>query len=239
MTPSSFKYLGPGTAVRDTIQATMDEERFSDYDNVLKKSNNLNDVCFGCDGGCSDVTCSSKRSSRVSADVESNICDTPVTCRSPTQGICGDRNSDLEPKLYEVDSLERGQGRCQSHVGDKSRQDSCHVPQTDKDVDCDNMNISQFERTNEGDSDNGNSQSNSPTKQTPSPKSPRSLKGSQKSPRTRAKKFKRLRSTGEAPDESPNKRGNMKKSNESLSENGQIHCRVRAPNLGTTTVICS
>lgn len=39
-----------------------------------EKDNNVNDVCFGCDGGCSDATCSSKRSSQVSADVEST-CD--------------------------------------------------------------------------------------------------------------------------------------------------------------------
>ncbi|XP_055871514.1 mitogen-activated protein kinase kinase kinase 13-like [Biomphalaria glabrata] len=37
------------------------------------QDNNINDVCFGCDGGCSDATCSSKRSSQVSADVESTF----------------------------------------------------------------------------------------------------------------------------------------------------------------------
>lgn len=44
---------------------------------------NINDVCFGCDGGCSDATCSSKRSSQVSADIESTCDISPLP--SPRQ----------------------------------------------------------------------------------------------------------------------------------------------------------
>ncbi|KAK6971262.1 mitogen-activated protein kinase kinase kinase 12, partial [Biomphalaria glabrata] len=49
------------------------------------QDNNINDVCFGCDGGCSDATCSSKRSSQVSADVESTCDLSPLP--SPKQNL--------------------------------------------------------------------------------------------------------------------------------------------------------
>ncbi|KAI8732011.1 mitogen-activated protein kinase kinase kinase 12 [Biomphalaria glabrata] len=49
------------------------------------QDNNINDVCFGCDGGCSDATCSSKRSSQVSADVESTCDLSPLS--SPKQNL--------------------------------------------------------------------------------------------------------------------------------------------------------
>ncbi|XP_074651356.1 mitogen-activated protein kinase kinase kinase 13-A-like [Tubulanus polymorphus] len=72
VSPTVFKFLGPGTAIREN----------STEFHVREEHRNLNDVCFGCDGSCSDVTCSSKRSSRISADVESNVCDS--ACSSPT-----------------------------------------------------------------------------------------------------------------------------------------------------------
>ncbi|XP_041374787.1 mitogen-activated protein kinase kinase kinase 13-like [Gigantopelta aegis] len=89
VTPKSFKYMGPGTAIRE--YKSEDEHRDDSSDQSFRQKNknnavavddrNLNDVCFGCDGGCSDATCSSKRSSQVSADVESNTCDS--VCNSP------------------------------------------------------------------------------------------------------------------------------------------------------------
>ena len=85
--PTTFKYLGPGTAVRDLKKCPGHAHGHGGQAGELD-DRNLNDVCFGCDGGCSDATCSSKRSSRVSdnaADVESNVCETP--CTSPTQGL--------------------------------------------------------------------------------------------------------------------------------------------------------
>lgn len=42
-------------------------------DEVVEKS--VNDVCFGCDGVCSDYICSSKWFSRISVDIESNVGD--------------------------------------------------------------------------------------------------------------------------------------------------------------------
>lgn len=87
VSPSAFRYLGPATAIREHL--TEDEQDQSDRHmqdspvavKTLPEHANLNDVCFGCDGGCSDATCSSsKRSSQVSADVEST-CDSPA--RSP------------------------------------------------------------------------------------------------------------------------------------------------------------
>lgn len=87
VSPSSFRYMGPATAIREHL--TEDEyEHTEDHckpSNVVPKvhsdQDNMNEVCFGCDGGCSDATCSSsKRSSQISADVEST-CDSPA--RSP------------------------------------------------------------------------------------------------------------------------------------------------------------
>ncbi|ESP00834.1 hypothetical protein LOTGIDRAFT_238473 [Lottia gigantea] len=74
---SSFKYMGPGTAIRE--QKNEEEASNDKPTNQNLKEKNLNDVCFGCDGGCSDATCSSKRSSQVSADTESNLNDSPGT----------------------------------------------------------------------------------------------------------------------------------------------------------------
>ncbi|CAG5118235.1 unnamed protein product, partial [Candidula unifasciata] len=107
--PGTFKYLGPGTAIReqrseDEIEG-MEDKLYRRQQVVAKRNDscnencslaaaspaasgrltnlrcsgsfktaNVNDVCFGCDGGCSDATCSSKRSSQISADVEST-CD--------------------------------------------------------------------------------------------------------------------------------------------------------------------
>ena len=67
-TPSSLKTVSGGNQI---YRRSLDE---------VQNARNLNDVCFGCDGGCSDTMCSSKRSSRNSADVESN-CTSP--CPSP------------------------------------------------------------------------------------------------------------------------------------------------------------
>nr|KAG5713709.1 hypothetical protein BaRGS_024336 [Batillaria attramentaria] len=83
VSPSAFRYLGPATAIRE--HQTEDELEQGEGGVPSPKmpgdQSNLNDVCFGCDGGCSDATCSSsKRSSQISADVESS-CDSPA--RSP------------------------------------------------------------------------------------------------------------------------------------------------------------
>lgn len=82
---ASMQFLGPGMAVRDN--ETLPERLGSHLEHHVYHvtGKNLNDVCFGCDGGCSDTTCSSKRSSRASADVESNACDSP--CRSPLRSF--------------------------------------------------------------------------------------------------------------------------------------------------------
>ena len=85
----TFDFLGPATALRecgsptDTCKMDTESEKSS-----TKCDTNLNDVCFGCDGNCSDNTCSSKRSSRASADVESNsnTCDSPYDS-SPTTNL--------------------------------------------------------------------------------------------------------------------------------------------------------
>lgn len=79
---STFNFLGPATALRELGSPTEQTQKsITDLD-LCANSNgcdkNLNDVCFGCEGQCSDVTCSSKEStpSRESvADVESNTCD--------------------------------------------------------------------------------------------------------------------------------------------------------------------
>jgi mitogen-activated protein kinase kinase kinase 13 len=67
VSPGVFKYLGPGTAVRE--YKSNDEHEFGCHkcSRDLTHSN-LNDVCFGCEGGCSDNICSSQRSSKISLD---------------------------------------------------------------------------------------------------------------------------------------------------------------------------
>lgn len=81
---STFNFLGPATALREFGSPTEKTHKsITDLDlstnsNGCDKDKNLNDVCFGCEGQCSDVTCSSKEStpSRESvADVESNTCE--------------------------------------------------------------------------------------------------------------------------------------------------------------------
>ncbi|XP_012941530.1 mitogen-activated protein kinase kinase kinase 12 [Aplysia californica] len=107
--PGTFKFLGPGTAIREyrsEDEAEETEAKLCHTDNNVSRrppqllqdsqlrdpSNNrggserhspgadanVNDVCFGCDGGCSDATCSSKRSSQISADVESTCDASPL-----------------------------------------------------------------------------------------------------------------------------------------------------------------
>lgn len=100
VTPRVFKFMGPGTALRE-YKSTEDlhlpmsdsdhthrPSELKQVDEVAEKS--VNDVCFGCDGVCSDHTCSSKRSSRISADIESNAGDSPCSpCpMSPSQTMC-------------------------------------------------------------------------------------------------------------------------------------------------------
>ena len=106
---------------------------------------NLNDVCFGCDGGCSDATCSSKRSSRVSADVESNTCDT-CDITSPSTAM---ESSCEQPRLLPPKREER-RGR----EGEELRMD-----------DSTNMNHTSIQELDENkDSENGNSMSDSPVR---------------------------------------------------------------------------
>ena len=189
--PSRFKYLGPGTAVREMSISRIkeyDESDSEDKENIEPPpppppdSRNLNDVCFGCDGECGDTACSSKNclatpgTSRLSSSEYS-----PGT--SPSQGQVTS-NTDLEKDFEKVQHQDNNQNN-QNKVLDKT----------------DDINAQ------ESSDQNGNSQSNSPVKG--SPKSPRSLqspKKSPKSPRNRSKKFKRLRSASEALDESPNKK---------------------------------
>ena len=165
--PSSIKQVNPGSFVDpNEIPNELDYK----YDsNLINKrlsgtSSNMNDdMCLGCgEEGCSD-TCSSKRSSHISADVadvESNICDTP-DCRSPIQDIGGSPQHILHGKVTQ-------------------------------DIDSNNMN-GNTDTIDKCDSDNGNSQSGSPKKDEKSPKA------------RRPSRPKRLRSCGEAPDESPKK----------------------------------
>ncbi len=78
VTPSRLK------GVMTPRQLTTTARDDSDADSVAsltaqQNHRNLNDVCFGCNGDCSDVACSSsKRSSVNSADVESNVADSPA-----------------------------------------------------------------------------------------------------------------------------------------------------------------
>lgn len=107
VSPSAFKFLGPATAIRE-YHTEEEHESVRDQEEMMAIASpklpgeepgrvgagNMNDVCFGCDGGCSDATCSSsKRSSQISADVESS-CDSPS--RSPMRAGA---HSDYLPSL--------------------------------------------------------------------------------------------------------------------------------------------
>ncbi|XP_013394256.1 mitogen-activated protein kinase kinase kinase 12 [Lingula anatina] len=62
--PSGFRYLGPGTAIReinDPAQKPEDSVPHAAAAYLFSREHNINDVCFGCDGSCSDPSCSSKR----------------------------------------------------------------------------------------------------------------------------------------------------------------------------------
>ena len=60
VSPSAFRYLGPATAIRE--HHTEDEHEAVEGGDpapsppkvVSDLHGNMNDVCFGCDGGCSD-----------------------------------------------------------------------------------------------------------------------------------------------------------------------------------------
>lgn len=111
---STFDYLGPATALRECGSPT-ESNRMCDTesDKSEKCDTNLNDICFGCDGNCSDNTCSSKRSSRASADVESNsnTCDSPYDS-SPTCNLqnmvenLNNKNTTKSKTIPEIDSNE-------------------------------------------------------------------------------------------------------------------------------------
>lgn len=202
--PSQLKHIVPGMAVRE-----MSISRIREYDDADDERErhccappppapppppivrNLNDVCFGCDGSCGDDACSSKRNGRPP---HSSSDYSPGT--SPSQG------APPPPPLPPRTNLECDFKHIQRPIPVLPRRlsDSNSNPPPPP---------SPPDTSNDRDSDhNGNSQSNSPVK-TPSPKSGRCMpspKKSPKSPRGRSKKFKRLCSASEAPDESPSKK---------------------------------
>ena len=169
VTPSSIK----GVTTPRQLTTTKED---SDVESLssIQNSRNLNDVCFGCHGECSDTTCCSKRSSQISADVESNVADTPT--HSPAH-----RLRDTHDPGGKVDLKNTS-----------TRQDDTDVALKNDT----NMNVSQTEsilnekeETNNIDSENGNSSPvNSPTK----PKSPKS--GRNKNGGGSKRSSKRLRS---------------------------------------------
>lgn len=119
--PSSIKKAGPDIPLRELSirriqqydieddKRRLKEQTVATRDSVLRRrerspgttdrKSNLNDVCFGCDGSCGDTTCDSKRSSRASADVESNGQWTPSSCTSPAQDTAEMFNVKEEPRL--------------------------------------------------------------------------------------------------------------------------------------------
>jgi mitogen-activated protein kinase kinase kinase 13 len=182
--PSRFKHLGPGTAVREMSISRIreyDESDSEDKENKAPKPHsppgNMNDVCFGCDGKCDDKKCNSKTClAKPGTSKLSSSEYSPGT--SPSQGPVTS-TTDLEKEFEKVQH--------ENNVNNHNKTDI----------------VEQSEYSDH----NGNSQSNSPVKC--SPKSQRGMqspKKSPKSPRNRSKKFKRLRSSSEAYEESPTKR---------------------------------
>ena len=155
------------------LTTTKEDSDAESLSSIQQNARNLNDVCFGCNGECSDVTCSSKRSSQISADVESNVADTPK--RSPAHRL--------------RDTHDPG-GPVDGDVINKEDIDVALKNDT-------NMNVSQTEsifnekeETNNINSENGNSSPvNSPAKpKSPKPRSRNKNGGSSK------RSSKRLRS---------------------------------------------
>lgn len=111
---STFDFLGPATALRECGSPTeSNQTNDTESDKTTKCDTNLNDICFGCDGNCSDNTCSSVHSSRASADVESNsnTCDSPYDS-SPTSNLhnmvenLNNKNTTKSNTIPEIDSNE-------------------------------------------------------------------------------------------------------------------------------------
>lgn len=133
LSPSAFKYMGPGTAIRES------GIEFSHSESEQPEQKNLNDVCFGCDGSCSDITCSSKRSSRISADVESNICDSE--CTSPTHQVLR-RILDVEnmnPEEREETEIDSNQNLEQKSTSLPEKSGTGNGNNTDEDVIADDV----------------------------------------------------------------------------------------------------
>lgn len=146
---STFNFLGPATALREFGSPT-EHKTIPELDLIVSSVNcdkNLNDVCFGCEGQCSDVTCSSKETtpSRESADVESNTCDSLYdTTPSPSAHVenivelqkQNDEN-DLDTKskssiLNDLDSNENLKSSCipidcSVPIIEITKGDNCHL----------------------------------------------------------------------------------------------------------------
>ena len=171
VTPSSLK----GVTTPRQLTTTKEDSDLESLSSIQHNPRNLNDVCFGCNGECSDATCCSKRSSQISADVESNLADTPK--HSPAHRL-----------------------RDTHDPGGQEKPNNKSEHQDDLDValkNDTNMNVSQTEsifneneETNNKDSENGNSSPiNSPAK----PKSPKTS-GRNKNGGGSKRNSKRLRS---------------------------------------------
>ncbi|KAL4217083.1 hypothetical protein ACF0H5_023539 [Mactra antiquata] len=153
---STFNFLGPATALRELGSPT-ENKSITDLDLNVSSVNcdkNLNDVCFGCEGHCSDVTCSSKETtpSRESADIESNACDSCQydTTPSPSghiENIIELQKQNDEKNLYdskskstilnEKDSNENLKSSCLMTEGDVpiieiTKGDNCNIDCTIK-----------------------------------------------------------------------------------------------------------
>ncbi len=173
---------------------------------AIHNARNLNDVCFGCDGDCSDMTCGSKRSSR--GEIESTL---------------GEFNSSPSHQLrdtHDPGGKIKKEKRDLEYVADKLGQGHDLLIEND-----DNMNISQtdslFNENEENgdisvdiDSENGNSSpTNSPKRAEKDGlaggKKPRSPKSPGRNRNGRARSGKRQRSaegSQEALDEQQNPR---------------------------------
>ncbi|KAK2142359.1 hypothetical protein LSH36_965g01077 [Paralvinella palmiformis] len=177
----------------------------SQYEKDACDVKNLNDVCFGCRGDCGDKRCRKSSHSRAELGSAHFRIQLPQDKHSSTQ------------------------------QQQQQQQDEGHsVIQSVMDAENSNIRSDPNDINNDSTSDrNGNSQSNSPVKiaqRSPAspPKCTRSPK-SPRSPRNRGKKFKRLRSSSDAPDESPSKKGHTQKSCESLASEAGCSKGSRTP----------
>ena len=99
-----LRHYGPGTAVRNiTTERCCQPEKLSSMS--VSETNNLNDICFGCDGSCSDPACTSKKSTKRP---NYSICDTCTVSAQTGQSKLTRMSNPPDVSVGEIEDSENG-----------------------------------------------------------------------------------------------------------------------------------